>query len=73
MTVGQLIDILKTHDLGDIVLLDGYESGLCDVLAANIQQIKFDKDVNISAYAGEHEEDKNGAFSGVVIHRGNEL
>lgn len=69
MTVAQMIDILSNHDPGDIVLVDGFEGGLCDVLESNIYSQKFDKNVNDCSYLGEHEADKEGEFFGVVIGR----
>lgn len=72
MTVGQLIDVLKRFDAGDIVLVDGYDYGLCDVEKSEIREIRFEKNINNNSYAGPHVEVEEGEFFGVVIGRGKE-
>jgi len=70
MTVAQLIDILRKHDPGDIVLVDSYEDGLCDVVESNVYMTRFNKNVYSSSHSGPHGHDKEGEFFGVVIGRG---
>lgn len=69
MTVAQLIDALKMFDPDDIVLVDGYEGGLCDVEKSNVYKAKFNKNINTGHWDGPHNEDENGEFYGVVIGR----
>ena len=70
MLVGDLISILSKHDKNMAVLVNGYEYGLCDLEASNIQVVRFGRDVNSYYYAGPHEEDSRGDETGVVLGRG---
>jgi len=69
MTVARLIGILRRFDPDDLVLVNGYEYGLCEVKRADIRSIRFNKNVHTRVIAGPHEEDKEGVFFGALIGR----
>ena len=57
MTTTELIEKLKEFPQDTLVVIDGYEGGLCEVEI--IKQASIVKDVNPEGYYGDHEEVNN--------------
>ena len=74
MTTAELIELLKDYPQDALVVVDGYEGGICEV--ETISTTSIVKDVNPEDYYGDHEEvcapgDYNGTerFTAVYIPR----
>jgi len=70
MTVNEMIAILSKHDGDMTVLVEGYEQGLCDAAAENINQMRYFENRNKEYWEGPHEPGAQGDCVGLVIGRG---
>jgi len=58
MTAKELIEILKKLNPSTMILVEGYEGGLSDIIEA--KTLKVERDINSEHYYGRHEEAKVG-------------
>lgn len=67
ITVKELIEKLKSMPQEAIVLVDGYEGGLCDI--GSIKACLVDVNIHSEDYYGPHEESSTGSTEAIVVRR----
>jgi hypothetical protein len=69
MKVKELVEILSKMPNDALVLVDGYEGGLSEVVIPKLTQVELN--VHTEDYNGPHEESPKGSQQAVILHRKN--